>query len=104
MDQPSQSKNLTVQFPLVRRSPDGRGAAYLRRGSALQKLNSVAGLVLFAFAATHLLNHALGLVGLETMYKVQQWRWTVTRSLPGSLVLVASLIIHVVYALARTIQ
>ena len=37
----------------------------LWRGSVSQRTRLVSGLVLFAFAATHFLNHALGLVGLR---------------------------------------
>ncbi|MGH1573351.1 adenylate/guanylate cyclase domain-containing protein [Methylobacterium sp. P31] len=70
----------------------------------MQKLNSIGGMILFAFATTHFLNHALGLISPEVMYEAQQWRWTVTRSIPGSLVFAAALIIHIVYALARTAQ
>src|SRR4051812_4639256 len=99
MDHPAQSGTWTGSGR--RRSGSSR-AVFLRCGSTGQKLNSIAGLVLFAFAATHLLNHAMGLVGLEAMYEVQQWRWAVTRSLPGSLVLATSFATHVVYALAKT--
>ncbi len=37
----------------------------LWRGDILQKLRLVSGLILFAFAATHFLNHALGLASVE---------------------------------------
>ena len=44
----------------------GEAGAYpmhiLLRGSLAQRLRIASGLVLFIFAATHLLNHALGLV------------------------------------------
>ena len=36
---------------------------------------------------THFLNHALGLFSIDWMQVVQQWRWTVTRSWPGTIVL-----------------
>jgi len=59
---------------------------------------------LFAFAATHFLNHAVGLFSLEAMDEVQEWRLAVTRSWPGMVVLGAALLTHVVLALARTLR
>ncbi|HVY42504.1 MAG TPA: adenylate/guanylate cyclase domain-containing protein [Hyphomicrobiaceae bacterium] len=61
----------------------------------------ISGLILFAFAATHFLNHALGLIDLETMHEVQQWRWMVTRSVPGTFILLAALATHVTLALYK---
>ncbi len=72
------------------------------RGDELQKLRLFSGLVLFAFAGTHFLNHALGLVSLEVMHQAQDWRTTVTRSLPGSLILLVALISHAGLALYKT--
>ncbi len=69
------------------------------RGSILQKLRLVSGLVLLAFAATHFLNHALGLVSLEAMHTMQDWRKAVTRSWPGTVILAAAAAIHVGLAL-----
>ena len=43
----------------------------LARGDLLQRLRLVSGLVLFTFAATHFLNHALGLVSLDAMQAMQ---------------------------------
>lgn len=73
----------------------------LWRGDWGQRLRLVSGLILFTFAATHFLNHALGLFDLQTMYEVQQWRWLITRSVPGSIVLGAALVTHVVLALEK---
>ncbi|WP_048447538.1 adenylate/guanylate cyclase domain-containing protein [Methylobacterium variabile] len=81
--------------------PNPEASARLWRGSTAQRLRLVSGLVLFAFAATHFANHALGLVGLETMVDVARWRTAVTRSIPGSLILGLSLLIHVAFALVR---
>ena len=66
----------------------------LWRGDTLQRLRLVSGLILFTFAATHFINHALGLVSIDMMQVVQQWRWTVTRSWPGTIVLLAALLTH----------
>lgn len=73
----------------------------LQRGSIVQKLGLGSGLILFAFAATHFLNHALGLIHLETMHQVQDWRTFVTRSWPGTIVLGGALIVHVSIALYK---
>lgn len=73
----------------------------LLRGSHVQRLRLTAGLVLFAFAATHLFNHALGLVGLETMQAVQTWRIGYTRSTLGTIILGGAFLIHVGLALTR---
>lgn len=66
----------------------------LWRGDTLQRLRLVSGLILFTFAATHFINHALGLISVDWMHVVQQWRWVVTRSWPGTIVLLAALLTH----------
>ena len=71
------------------------------RGDSLQRLRLASGLILFAFAATHFLNHALGLVGLEAMHTAQEWRTAVTRSWPGTIVLVSALIVHILLGLYK---
>jgi adenylate cyclase len=73
----------------------------LMRGDWGQRLRLVSGLILFSFALTHFLNHALGLFDLETMYEVQQWRWAITRSWPGTVILVSALATHVLLALNK---
>ncbi|GLH75115.1 adenylate/guanylate cyclase domain-containing protein [Bradyrhizobium sp. SSBR45G] len=64
----------------------------------------MSGLILFAFAAAHFLNHAVGLFSLEAMDEVQEWRLVVTRSWPGMIVLAAALLAHAVLAFTKTIQ
>jgi adenylate cyclase len=66
-----------------------------------QRLRIASGLILFAFAATHFLNTAVGLVHLETMHEVQAWRQLVTRSLPGTFVLVLALVTHIALGLYK---
>jgi adenylate cyclase len=73
----------------------------LIRGDVLQRIRIGSGLVLFAFAATHFLNHALGLIHLETMHEFQQWRWMVTRSTVGTFILLAALVAHISLALIK---
>jgi len=76
----------------------------LARGDLTQRLRLITGLVLFAFAATHFANHALGLVSLEAMHAVQDWRKAVTRSWPGSIVLLSAFLVHIALALLRVAQ
>ncbi len=73
----------------------------LARGDILQRLRLITGLVLFTFAATHFLNHALGLVSLDAMHAMQGWRKVVTRSWPGSVILLAAFLIHIALALYK---
>jgi adenylate cyclase len=73
----------------------------LARGDLLQRLRLATGLVLFTFAATHFLNHALGLVSLDAMHAMQSWRKVATRSWPGSIVLLGAFLVHVSLALYK---
>lgn len=73
----------------------------LARGDLLQRLRLASGLVLFTFAATHFLNHALGLVSLEAMQEMQAWRKLITRSWLGSGTLLAAFLIHIALALYK---
>jgi ferredoxin len=58
-------------------------------------------LVLFTFAGTHFLNHSLGLVSLAAMHQAQDVRTLITRSLPGTIVLVAALVTHIALGLYK---
>lgn len=73
----------------------------LARGDIWQRLRLVSGLVLFVFVATHLANHALGLVGIDAMLAMQDARKAVTRTWIGSLVLLAAFVVHIALALVR---
>ena len=73
----------------------------LLRGDVTQRLRILSGLILFAFATAHFLNHAMGLIHLETMHEFQGWRTLVTRSVPGTFVLLAALITHMTLALFK---
>jgi adenylate cyclase len=68
-------------------------ASSLRRAS-LRQIRLATGLVLFAFVLTHLLNHAIGLVSIDAMEAVRSWRIAVTRSAPGTAILLFSLLLH----------
>lgn len=71
----------------------------LKRGDILQKLRLTSGLVLFTFALTHFLNHALGLIQVEAMHDFEAWRTFVTRSVPGTIVLLWAILTHTLLGL-----
>jgi adenylate cyclase len=64
----------------------------------------VSGLVLFSFALTHFLNHALGHISVEVMEDVQAVRRGFWRSGPGTVLLYGALGVHVVFAVAKLAQ
>lgn len=61
------------------------------------------GIVLFTFVATHLLNHALGILGVEVMEVVQIWRSAVWRTWPGTILLYGAALVHVSLAVKRIV-
>lgn len=73
-------------------------------GGPIQRLRLVTGLILFAFAATHFLNTALGLWSVELMEDVQAWRLAVTRSWLGTAILLAAILVHVALGLVRIVS
>lgn len=74
----------------------------LRLLFAPQRLRLASGLVLFAFALTHFLNHALGIWSVGLMEDVQDWRTAVWGSGPGTALLVGAFLVHVALALWKT--
>lgn len=75
----------------------------LWRGTLTQRCRLVSGLILFTFAATHFLNHALGLVSIDAMTVMQEGRKVITRSLPGSLILGGALVTHMSLGIAKLV-
>lgn len=65
-----------------------------------QRIRLGAGLVLFAFVASHLANHALGIISLSAMNLGREVFLFVWRSAPGTLLLVAAVVSHVTLVLA----
>ena len=62
-----------------------------------------AGLILFAFVATHLLNHAVGVFGVDAMERVQVWRVYFWQTLPGTFLLYGAAVVHVFLVLKRLV-
>ncbi|MFT7060552.1 MAG: adenylate cyclase, partial [Pseudorhodobacter sp.] len=60
------------------------------RWFTLPQMRIWSGLILFAFAITHFINHSFGLVSLELMQSGQDVRLFFTRSLLGTAILIAA--------------
>lgn len=67
----------------------------------MRRTRTVSGLILFTFVFFHLSNHALGLVSINAMEAFQDLRTALTRSLPGTVILLWALIAHVSLALVK---
>ena len=76
-------------------------ASPLLSGSIAQRLRIASGLILFTFALTHFLNHALGIWSIDAMEVFQSWRTGVTRSTAGTIVLAAAFLTHVTLNLTK---
>jgi adenylate cyclase len=63
----------------------------------------LSGLVLFVFALTHFLNHALGHVSLELMEAVQAIRSGLWRSWPGTVLLYGAAAVHIGLGLGKLV-
>ena len=70
----------------------------------VRNVRLVSGLILFAFVTTHLVNHALGLVSLEAMEAVREVRTAVTRSMPGTAILMVAAIAHAVLGVEKILS
>ncbi len=66
----------------------------------LRQVRLATGLILFAFVLTHFLNHAVGLVSIDAMEAVRNVRTAVTRSLPGTVILLCAFVIHFALGIA----
>jgi adenylate cyclase len=71
-----------------------------RLSSSLRRnLRMASGLILFTYIGSHLLNHALGLISLDTAEAGMQFAVEVWYSLPGTILLYGAFIIHFIMAL-----
>src|SRR5215510_1874531 len=74
------------------------------RGSVVRRVWLWSGLVLFTYVATHLANHALGLISLEAMETGRVWFLLVWRHPVGTVALYGALSAHIVLALLSLYQ
>ncbi len=82
-----------------RRRGDRYGMRPYDAAGLLRRIRLAAGLVLLVYLATHLLNHALGLISLATMEAGRLWFLAFWRNPGGTLVLYGALTAHVALAL-----
>jgi adenylate cyclase len=75
-----------------------------RWGAYASQARIASGLVLFAFATTHFVNHAFGLISLDLMQWGQDARTLVTRSLPGTALLITAATVHFLLGLAKFLR
>lgn len=71
-------------------------------GILFSRVRIGSGIVLFLYAATHLLNHALGLVSLEVLEYARRLFVGFWRSAPLNWVVVSALGLHAILAIAKT--
>ncbi|WP_299819652.1 adenylate/guanylate cyclase domain-containing protein [uncultured Roseibium sp.] len=71
-------------------------------GNWRQRLRLWSGLILFVFCLSHFLNHALGIISVETMDKASLWHYGVWRNPLGEALLILAALTHVTLALWRT--
>jgi adenylate cyclase len=64
----------------------------------IRRLRLISGLVMLAYVTMHLLNHAVGLISLETMENVLWYIFRIWTNRPAQLLLYSSFLVH--YALA----
>ncbi len=69
-----------------------------------RRLRLWSGIVMLVFAASHLINHAVGLFGVDAMTEVQAWRVAAWRSLPGTILLGGACLIHVLLVFRSTLR
>ncbi|MEM8664447.1 MAG: adenylate/guanylate cyclase domain-containing protein, partial [Pseudomonadota bacterium] len=79
-------------------------AALIAGAHLAQRLRLATGLVLFSFALGHFINHALGLISVPVMEAAGEVRRAIWQSLPGTVLLYGSLVLHMALALAKTLR
>jgi adenylate cyclase len=85
------------------KGPAGGDASWRNWQSFERSARLWSGIVLMVFAATHFLNHAAGVFGLEAMEWFQDWRTALWRSWLGTIVLYGALVTHALFSLKRAI-
>lgn len=73
-------------------------------GEIINNLRIVSGLILFTFAAFHLMNLALGLISIDVMSSMREYRTFITRSTIGTAILIFAIVTHGVLGLAKFVS
>lgn len=75
----------------------------ITRSYYVPQLRIASGLILFTFAITHFINHALGLISIDVMQAGRDARVWVTQSGPGTVLLISAATVHFVLGIAKFI-
>ena len=78
---------------------EGRDPPAYSSAALARSLRLWSGVVLFIYLVTHLANSALGLISIGVMESGRGWFLILWRSIPGTFLLYASLIVHAILAL-----
>ncbi|USG61156.1 adenylate/guanylate cyclase domain-containing protein [Sneathiella marina] len=76
----------------------------LKRFFTVGRLRLVSGLVLMVFLTGHLLNHSLGLISLNAMEIGRVVFLDIWRSLPGTILLIAAIAVHMILVFAKMLS
>jgi len=75
-----------------------------RRAFRADRLRLISGLVLMFFLSGHMINHALGLISLEAMEMGRSVFLGFWRSIPGTVLLLAAMAIHIALVFAKLLM
>lgn len=76
----------------------------LKRALTGRNLRLISGLILFGFVFTHLVNHSLGLISLQAMEEFRTVRIAVTRSWPGTAILLLAAVVHAILGVEKIVS
>ena len=75
--------------------------AFTRRYHFGIHVRLVSGLMLFAFVSGHRINHSLGIFSVEAMEWGRAIFVAIVRSLPGTAILLAAVLLHIAFGLGK---
>ncbi|MCZ6552234.1 MAG: adenylate/guanylate cyclase domain-containing protein [SAR324 cluster bacterium] len=78
--------------------------AFTRRYHFGIHVRLVSGLMLFAFVSGHLINHSLGIFSVEAMEWGRAIFVAIVRSLPGTAILLAAVLLHIAFGLGKLLR
>ncbi|MEM1306494.1 MAG: hypothetical protein AAGG99_03125, partial [Pseudomonadota bacterium] len=80
-------------------------AARADRYAAIERAARLwSGVILFVFVLAHLLNHAVGILGVDAMEAVQVWRTGITRTWAGTVILYGAAAVHILLVSKRIVS
>ena len=78
--------------------------SWMGSGDVSQQIRLVSGLILMVYALTHFLNHAVGIISVDAMTEVQNWRRGFWRIPIVSILLYGALVAHIAFAVWRLMR